>query len=67
MDKKKMNLDELSSKANMLDDQQKLNTKGGYYIPRRRGSSFWWVRGGGVIEDDIDIRTRSQQINSPEG
>lgn len=64
MAKKKMNLDELSNKANKLDDKQKLNTKGGYYIPRRKGSSFWWVRGGGIIDDDIDIRNQGQQVTS---
>lgn len=56
MARKKLNIDGLKEKANLLNEKQQLNTKGGYYIPRRGSGSFWWERGGGIIDDDIDFR-----------
>ena len=59
MARKKFNIDGLKEKANLLTDEQQLDTKGGYYITRRGGGSFWWERGGGIIDDDIDFRRGS--------
>ncbi len=64
MARKKLNIDGLKDKANLLDDKQQLNTRGGYWNPRRGGSSFWWERGGGgIIDDDIDFRFKQSTSN----
>lgn len=56
MARKKLNIEGLKEKANLLNEKQQLNTKGGYYIDRRGGTSFWWERGGSIIDDDVDFR-----------